>query len=100
VDSAADPLRAEREAYVALSSAVTDSLLDARLVRDQPERYRETLSRTMALQVDRLAAHDRFVHRAERLGVESELVAKLREGRADLALMLQRTQSEVGSDDG
>jgi hypothetical protein len=95
MDNDVDALQAERDAYVALSNASLDATLDAKLVRDQPEQYREALGRMIELQTETLAAHDRFVRRAEELGLDLEIVATLREGRVDLAILLQRTIAQL-----
>jgi hypothetical protein len=96
-----DLLGPEREAYLAASKASMDATLDAKLVRDEepsPERDQRLLAamqRMVTMQVEALAAHDRLVARAERLGVTADVLAVLREGRAGLALQLQRTTAEV-----
>jgi UDP-N-acetylmuramyl pentapeptide synthase len=90
-----DALQAERDAYLALSNASLDATLDAKLVRDRPQEYRAALGRMIELQTETLAAHDRFVRRAEELGLDLEIVATLREGRVDLAILLQRTIAQL-----
>jgi hypothetical protein len=91
----ADALQLERDAYLALSEASLDAALDAKLVRDQPEQFRTALQRMIELQTETLAAHDRFVRRAEELDLGIEIVATLREGRVDLAILLQRTIAQL-----
>jgi hypothetical protein len=95
VDSESDALHAERDAYLALSEASLDATLDAKLVRDKPAEYREALARMIELQRATLAAHDKFVRRAEALDLDREVVATLREGRVDLAILLQRTIAQL-----
>jgi hypothetical protein len=95
VSSESDALSAERDAYLALSEASLDATLDAKLVRDRPAEYRAALERMVELQTETLAAHDRFVRRAEELGLDIEVVATLREGRVDLAILLQRTLTQL-----
>ncbi len=95
MDSRSDALQAERDAYLALSEASLDATLDAKLVRDKPAEYRAALSRMIELQTATLAAHDRFVRRAEELALDREIVATLREGRVDLAILLQRTIAQL-----
>ncbi len=95
VDSESEALQAERDAYLALSEASLDAILDAKLVRDQPGEYRQALDRMIELQTATLAAHDRLVGRAEELELDMEIVSGLREGRVDLAILLQRTLAQV-----
>ena len=95
MNSDVDALQAERDAYLALSNASLDATLDAKLVRDKPEEYRAALGRMIELQTATLAAHDRFVQRAEELGLDLEIVVTLREGRVDLAILLQRTIAQL-----
>jgi hypothetical protein len=95
VDSESEALQAERDAYLALSEASLDAILDAKLVRDQPEEYRRALDRMLELQTATLSAHDRLVSRAEELELDVEIVSGLREGRADLVLLMQRTLAQV-----
>jgi hypothetical protein len=95
MDGDVDALQLERDAYLALSNASLDATLDAKLVRDQPQEYRAALDRMIELQTATLAAHDRFVRRAEDLGLDLEVVATLREGRVDLAILLQRTIAQL-----
>jgi hypothetical protein len=95
VDSESEALQAERDAYLALSEASLDAILDAKLVRGKPEEYRVALDRMIELQTATLAAHDRLVKRAEELDLDVEIVSGLREGRADLVLLLQRTLAQV-----
>ena len=95
MDDEVDTLQAERDAYLALSIASVDATLDAKLVRGQPAAYRAALGRMIQLQTETLAAHDRFVRRAEELGLDVEVVAALREGRVDLAILLQRTIAQL-----
>jgi hypothetical protein len=95
MDSEPDALQAERDAYLALSEASLDATLDAKLVRDNPAEYRSALERMVELQRATLAAHDKFVRRAEALDLDREVVATLREGRVDLAILLQRTLAQL-----
>jgi hypothetical protein len=95
MDSEADALQVERDAYLALSEASLDATLDAKLVRDRPAEYRAALARMVELQTATLTAHDRFVRRAEALDLDREVVATLREGRVDLAILLQRTIAQL-----
>ena len=95
MENEVDALQAERDAYLALSNASLDATLDAKLVRGQPEQYRAALGRMIELQTATLAAHDRFVRRAEELGLDLEVVATQREGRVDLAILLQRTIAQL-----
>jgi hypothetical protein len=95
VDSESEALQGERDAYLALSQASLDAILDAKLVRDRPEEYRRALDRMVELQTATLTAHDRLVHRAEELDLDREIISGLREGRVDLALLLQRTLAQV-----
>lgn len=95
VSDEADALQLERDAYLALSEASLDAALDAKLVRDQPQEFRAALERMIELQTETLAAHDRFVRRADELGLGIEIVASLREGRVDLAILLQRTIAQL-----
>ncbi|WP_214402995.1 hypothetical protein [Pseudonocardia lacus] len=95
MDSEPDALQAERDAYLALSEASLDATLDAKLVRDRPDEYRAALGRMIELQTATLAAHDKFVRRAEALDLDREVVASLREGRVDLAILLQRTIAQL-----
>ena len=90
-----DALQVERDAYLALSEASLDAILDAKLVRDQPEEYRRALDHMLELQTATLSAHDRLVTRAEELELDVEIVSGLREGRADLVLLMQRTLAQV-----
>jgi len=95
VDSESEALQAERDAYLELSQASLDAILDAKLVRDKPAEYRRALARMVELQTATLSAHDRLVQRAEELELDLEIVAGLREGRVDLAILLQRTLAQV-----
>jgi hypothetical protein len=95
VDSDSEALQGERDAYLELSQASLDAILDAKLVRDQPEEYRRALDRMVELQTATLTAHDRLVQRAEELDLDREIISGLREGRVDLALLLQRTLAQV-----
>lgn len=95
MDSEQEALQAERDAYLALSEASLDAILDAKLVRDQPEEYRRALDRMIELQRATLAAHDRLVRRAEELELGVEIISGLREGRVDLAILLQRTLAQL-----
>jgi hypothetical protein len=95
VESESEALQAERDAYLELSQASLDAILDAKLVRDRPAEYRKALDRMVELQTATLSAHDRLVKRAEELDLDLEIVAGLREGRADLAILLQRTLAQV-----
>jgi hypothetical protein len=95
VESESEALQAERDAYLELSQASLDAILDAKLVRNRPAEYRKALDRMVELQTATLSAHDRLVKRAEELDLDLEIVAGLREGRADLAILLQRTLAQV-----
>jgi hypothetical protein len=95
MDSESKALQAERDAYLALSEASLDAILDAKLVRGRPEEYRLALDRMIELQTATLSAHDQLVKRAEELDLDVEIVSALREGRADLVLLLQRTLAQV-----
>jgi hypothetical protein len=95
VDREPASLQAEQDAYLALSEASLDAALDAKLARDQPDEYRAALTRMVELQTATLAAHDRFVQRAEELDLGLDVVAGLREGRVDLAILLQRTLAQL-----
>lgn len=95
MESESEALQAERDAYLELSQASLDAILDAKLVRNRPAEYRKALDRMVELQTATLSAHDRLVKRAEELDLDLEIVAGLREGRADLAILLQRTLAQV-----
>lgn len=96
-----DPLADLRTAYLAVSQESVDATLDAASIQreppssDQSERFLTALHRMVGLQVQVLAALDRIVLRADRLGAEQEVIAEFRNGRADLALGLQRTLAQL-----
>lgn len=89
----ADPLAPERAAFLAANRAAIDATLDGRRAQEagDPAELLTAIRRMVATQVDALAAHDRFVQRAEQFGMTAPELADLRERRAGLALHLKRT---------
>lgn len=88
-----DPLAPERAAYLAVSRASIDAILDAKTISETgpPDRALAALRHMAELQTAVLVAHDRFVRRADEIGLHWAELARLREGRAALALQMQRT---------
>lgn len=101
-----DVLRRERDVLLAAVLAAIGATLDADDLSHDPRSRSDgrllTARREMAeLLVDCLGAQDRFIRRCAEIGYDSESIAGLREGRAELALRLQKTLADVeqlGSD--
>jgi hypothetical protein len=94
-------LASQRAAFLAVSQASIDATLDAAAIQREPpsrernERFLAVLHRMVALQTQTLAAHDAVVRRAEELGVDAQVVAEFREGRAALDLQLQHAATHA-----
>lgn len=99
--SPADGVASAGAAFLAASKASLDATVDAIGVqREQPSPDRDrrllaAVNRMAELQVEALAAFDQLIQRGVELNADRELMSVLREGRAELAVQLQRTLAEV-----